>query len=54
MSRKAWVNDSVSMIPEGCSAIAKTDVPYRYVNDGTAELVFSMTVAELHRPRGAF
>ncbi|MHA6882923.1 helix-turn-helix domain-containing protein [Ralstonia pseudosolanacearum] len=49
-----WVNDSVSMIPEGCSAIAKTDVPHRYVNDGAAELVFSMTVAELHRPRGAF
>ncbi|MCL1622311.1 helix-turn-helix domain-containing protein [Ralstonia pseudosolanacearum] len=49
-----WVNESVSMIPEGCSAIAKTDVPHRYVNDGTAELVFSMTVAELHRPRGAF
>lgn len=49
-----WVNDTVLTIPEGASAIAKTDVPHRYVNEGSTELIFSMTVAELHRPRIAF
>ncbi|MGV3614287.1 MAG: XRE family transcriptional regulator [Fimbriimonas sp.] len=45
------VNGEDFTIPEGASAIAKTDVPHRYANDGPTELVFSMTVAEMHRAR---
>lgn len=48
-----WVNNSVLTIPKGSSAVARTDVPHRYVNDESTELVFSMTVAELHRARMA-
>ena len=44
-----WVNDSVLKVPEGASAIAKTDVPHKYANEEPTELIFSMTVAELHR-----
>lgn len=46
-----WTNDSVLAIPQGSSAVAKTDMPHRYVNDRSTRLVFSMAVAELHRPR---
>lgn len=34
---------------EGQSAIAKTDVPHAYSNQADADLVFTMSVAELHR-----
>lgn len=34
---------------EGQSAIAKTDVPHSYSNQTDSELVFTMSVAELHR-----
>lgn len=34
---------------EGQSAIAKTDVPHSYSNQADSDLVFTMSVAELHR-----
>lgn len=34
---------------EGQSAIAKTDVPHSYSNQADLDLVFTMSVAELHR-----
>jgi quercetin dioxygenase-like cupin family protein len=34
---------------EGQSAIAKTDVPHAYSNQADVDLVFTMSVAELHR-----
>jgi transcriptional regulator with XRE-family HTH domain len=49
-----WVDGSLFAVPAGASAVAKTDVPHRYVNDGSTELIFTMTVAEMHRPRPAF
>lgn len=42
--------DSIEMfIPSGCSAVARTDAPHYYANDGDTKLVFTMTVAELHQ-----
>ncbi len=35
-------------IAPGCSAVAKTDGPHRYANEGEDTLIFTMTVAELH------
>lgn len=43
------VGQSELIIPTGCSAVARTDVPHRYANEGDAPLVFTMTVAELHQ-----
>ncbi|TCW30765.1 helix-turn-helix domain-containing protein [Gulbenkiania mobilis] len=37
------------IVPAGCSAVAKTDVPHRYANQGDSTLMFTMTVAELHK-----
>lgn len=34
---------------EGQSAIAKTDVPHAYSNQAGSDLIFTMSVAELHR-----
>ncbi len=48
------VNDARMSVPEGSSAVARTDAPHRYANDGEADLVFSMTVWEPHRPRTPF
>lgn len=36
-------------ITAGCSAVARTDMPHHYTNAGDTLLVFTMTVAELHR-----
>lgn len=36
-------------IHQGQSAIAKTDVPHAYSNQADSDLVFTMSVAELHR-----
>lgn len=47
------INGAPSTVPKGCSAVAKTDAPHRYANEGAAELVFSMTVWEPHRLRTA-
>jgi transcriptional regulator with XRE-family HTH domain len=46
---KLKLDEDELIINEGCSAIAKTDVPHQYVNDGKGNLIFTMTVAELHR-----
>ncbi|CUZ50263.1 HTH-type transcriptional regulator sinR [Serratia marcescens] len=35
-------------ITPGCSAVARTDSPHRYANEGEDTLIFTMTVAELH------
>lgn len=35
-------------ILQGCSVVARTDVPHQYANQSAGELVFTMTVAELH------
>lgn len=35
-------------ITPGCSAVARTDGPHRYANEGEDTLIFTMTVAELH------
>ncbi|WP_024303013.1 helix-turn-helix domain-containing protein [Pseudogulbenkiania sp. MAI-1] len=43
------VDKTELFIPAGCSAVARTDVPHRYANEGDARLVFTMTVAELHQ-----
>jgi transcriptional regulator with XRE-family HTH domain len=46
-----WVNDSFLSVPHGASAVARTDAPHKYINDGSTKLVFSMAVAELHRKK---
>ncbi len=43
------VDKTELVIPEGCSAVAKTDVPHHYTNESNSKLVFTMTVAELHQ-----
>jgi transcriptional regulator with XRE-family HTH domain len=48
------VNDATLTVPKGSSAIARTDVPHQYANNGSTQLIFSMTVAELHRPKTTF
>nr|WP_284504291.1 helix-turn-helix domain-containing protein [Caballeronia sp. ATUFL_F1_KS4A] len=45
---KIAVNETELRIQAGCSAVAKTDVPHQYSNDGKAKLIFTMTVAEPH------
>jgi len=45
---KLVVGETELIIEQGCSAIAKTDVPHQYINGGDDNLVFTMTVAELH------
>lgn len=46
---KMKVDTAELLIPAGCSAVARTDVPHHYTNDGDIKLVFTMTVAELHQ-----
>jgi transcriptional regulator with XRE-family HTH domain len=46
---KMKVDKTELLIPTGCSAVAKTDVPHYYANEGDSTLVFTMTVAELHQ-----
>lgn len=46
---KLVINEAELIINHGCSAIAKTDVPHQYINDGKETLIFTMTVAELHQ-----
>ncbi|WP_293765118.1 helix-turn-helix domain-containing protein [uncultured Aquitalea sp.] len=38
-------------VTAGCSAVARTDAPHCYANQGEETLVFAMTVAELSQPR---
>ncbi|MFS2222614.1 XRE family transcriptional regulator [Pantoea sp. B65] len=46
---KVKIGDSELTVPEGCSAVAKTDVAHQYASDSSDDVVFTMTVAELHR-----
>jgi len=41
-------------VPISCSAVAKTEVPHKYINDSESKLVFTMTVAELHQGATSF
>jgi transcriptional regulator with XRE-family HTH domain len=43
------VEESVTQVVAGASAVAKTDAAHSYVNDGKSVLRFTMTVAEFHR-----
>jgi len=43
------VDETELVVPEGSSAVARTDVPHLYANDGESRLVFTMTVVELHQ-----
>ncbi|WP_368540797.1 helix-turn-helix domain-containing protein [Enterobacter soli] len=43
------LDESVTPIPAGASAVAKTDAAHSYANEGDTLLVFTMTVAELSR-----
>ncbi|CAL8477087.1 XRE family transcriptional regulator [Caballeronia sp. S22] len=42
------VKDTELLIPAGCSAVARTDVPHQYANEGKSKLIFTMTVLEPH------
>lgn len=42
------IGETALIIKQGCSAIAKTDMPHQYINDGKNTVIFTMTVAELH------
>ncbi|AHY07655.1 helix-turn-helix domain-containing protein [Serratia plymuthica] len=42
------VGSTEMIVPEGASAVASTDVPHHYSNQGEGKLIFTMTVAELH------
>ncbi|MFO3905713.1 helix-turn-helix domain-containing protein [Enterobacter hormaechei] len=43
------IEESVTQVVAGASAVAKTDAAHSYVNDGKSVLRFTMTVAEFHR-----
>lgn len=42
------VGEKELIVPEGSSAVARTDVPHQYANHGESTLVFTMTVVEPH------
>lgn len=42
------VDETTLIIGQGCSAVARTDVPHAYSNESDSPLRFTMTVAELH------
>ncbi|MGE1527064.1 XRE family transcriptional regulator [Pseudomonas ceruminis] len=43
------IGETALIIQKDCSAIAKTDAPHQYINGGKDDLIFTMTVAELHQ-----
>ncbi|QVW26126.1 XRE family transcriptional regulator [Pseudomonas hormoni] len=45
---KLTVGETELSVSEGCSAVAKTDVPHSYSNGGKSKLIFTMSVTELH------
>jgi transcriptional regulator with XRE-family HTH domain len=45
-----WRDGDELIVSKGCSAVAQTDVPHRYSNDGNVRLVFTMAVAEPNPP----
>jgi quercetin dioxygenase-like cupin family protein len=42
------VNETVMAVTQGSSAVARTDAPHAYANDGDEEVWFTMTVSERH------
>lgn len=42
------IDNAEVIIQEGCSAVAKTDVPHQYSNNGTSRVTFTMVVSEMH------
>lgn len=42
------------IVAKGCAAVARTDVPHAYSNNGKSKLVFTMSVTELHSPAREF
>ncbi|RAI72510.1 XRE family transcriptional regulator [Pseudomonas fluorescens] len=44
------VGETELIITKGSAAVAKTDVPHSYSNNGKSKVVFTMSVTELHRP----
>ncbi|MBV4366675.1 helix-turn-helix domain-containing protein [Erwinia sp. BNK-24-b] len=40
---------AILTIKAGCSAVARTDTAHHYANQGVETLIFTMSVAELHR-----
>tara|TARA_R110002167_G_scaffold98818_3_gene259684 strand:- start:730 stop:951 length:222 start_codon:yes stop_codon:yes gene_type:complete len=43
------VGQTVLVVPEGATAVARTDAPHQYANDGESRLVFMMIFVELHQ-----
>ena len=42
------VNETVMAVTQGSPAVARTDAPHAYANDGDEEVWFTMTVSERH------
>jgi hypothetical protein len=42
------VDETVMAVTQGSSAVARTDAPHAYANDGDEEVWFTMTVSERH------
>jgi len=43
------IEESVTQVVAGASAVAKTDAAHSYANQGESVVRFTMTVAEFHR-----
>lgn len=43
------VDETVTQLNAGASAVAKTEAAHGYANEGESVLRFTMTVAEFHR-----
>lgn len=43
------VGETELSISQGCSAVAKTDVPHAYANNSKSKLIFTMSVTEIHQ-----
>jgi mannose-6-phosphate isomerase-like protein (cupin superfamily) len=43
------VDEAVTHVNAGASAVARTEAAHRYANEGDGLLRFTMTVAEFHR-----
>lgn len=43
------VGDQTLVVQQGCAAVARTDMPHAYASADQHPVVFTMTVAELHR-----
>jgi transcriptional regulator with XRE-family HTH domain len=43
------VGEQTLVIQQGCAAVARTDMPHAYASANDQPVIFTMTVAELHR-----